>query len=563
MAKDTYTGLVKIKHKKCWKKSFNEDTLEELESIFNKHFIERSGKTDNRNSYINILMNNLKIIHLETDIFDDTEGVGPKVIKKFISKIGIEYLGDMLIFISEEVMFNDNIDKTKYQEYSEDHRVNFFNFNKIFKDTMSDKNITKDMLINYIKEKEEELKNREVIRLFNESIDNTSFGRFFYNKLTEDKKKSLFSDFKENSIFNVDMLVADQINDWENTHSFKPNAIEMFYIKAIDFDRKIFLELLLKIYKTKQFHSLSVEDRIYFIRLYKVFGSNLPHIKLDLLSNKDIEGELVDNVEFKKTKSFNKIVSRVFKGVIPNITLMELIGIKGILSMNKNIDDLYFNKKDIFLKDLNLLLNFNKKILEQIPKEYNEIISYLFKETEYTLKSMFSLNEKSYLTIFDLFLQNKDNECNLPNIKFVEGEYEIEIIKKNDFRGYIATYPFACQYIGGTGERFTRFGYEDINSSFLVISKKGEIVAQSWIWIKENQLTFDSIDLKGNADKQKIKSFYNKISEKLLEDLDYIDIITAGNNNGIFNTNVNNFIKQDGVDNCYDSDKQYLVMKRD
>ena len=567
MATKNYKGFVSIQNKQCWTKNFNKKELSQLESIFNDNFRKYSNNFNLKNDYLNILKVNPKIIHMETDIFDDTLGVKPRTIKNFIDKFNIDLLITFLDILTEDILtehniFNDTMLKDKkYSFYSETNRTHFLNFNKIFKLFLSKKILSEEYLINCKENIDKKNKLKKIKEDFDKEIENISFGKFFYDKLSDEKKENLLLDFEKDSVLKVNSLLSSQIEDWQKTHSFVPNVIEMFYLNASEFDKKSFLNLLYSRYKTKQFQSLEIEDRIYFIQLYKIFGKSLEHIRMDLLSNQDFDFKLFENIKFNESKSFDRILSKMFNGIIPDMSLTDLARIKLILSVSKKVDNLYCNKKEFFHKDIDLLLDFNKDIFEKIPEKNKDIIQYLLLENKNTIKNIFELGEKNYQTVFELFMKNKDNECNLPNIVIYDKEYTLELIRKDSFKGYIAAYPFTCQYIGGQGDRFTRFGYEDINSSFVIISKKDEIICQSWVWIKNNQLTFDSIDKKGNVNSNSIKPLYDRLSTKLLEELDNIDIITSGNN-PIYKEVLTDHEIQDKIDNCYDSSKQYLVKRR-
>jgi len=72
------------------------------------------------------------------------------------------------------------------------------------------------------------------------------------------------------------------------------------------------------------------------------------------------------------------------------------------------------------------------------------------------------------------------------------------------------------------------------SSAFLIVSKKNNIIAQSWIWIKNNQL----------------------------DNLSDISIITAGNTYNIFTEKYDKclFLEDEYVGDCYDSTVQYLII---
>ena len=75
------------------------------------------------------------------------------------------------------------------------------------------------------------------------------------------------------------------------------------------------------------------------------------------------------------------------------------------------------------------------------------------------------------------------------------GEYEYEVLQKNDIRGLIVgNLSQCCQRIGGIGNDCVYYGARNEDSTFFAVMKNGTLVAQSWIWHKNGQITFDSIE---------------------------------------------------------------------
>jgi len=549
----TYNGFVKITNRKAWKKKFSKEELEQIEAIFNNHFSKFENSFNGEDSYLDNLKRDNFIVHAETDIWDDTLGVSPKSIKKFIDKNGIELLSIALSKLQKQFSDPGN---NNYGEYSEDHGCTFYNFDKAFKEA----NLSADSLNKFIQEEEERLakeREREMQNKMYDSLIEVSFGIYFYKKLSHKDKISLFEHFQKFEKLDLDILIGKQKEAWSKVHGFVPEFIEMFSINPEEWDKKIFLDSMYRLYKTRQMSKLSEEDRIAFVKKYLALGKDISIVPFHLLNNENITSSLyaTANVEV-----FSKIVRKISQGIVPDMSINDLISFKYLLMKSENLRKSFEIQKEFRWKDINNSLEISE-FISKIPEENSEVIDYIFTQNKSLLKNIFLTKNAS--KIFELFMKNKDNECSIPNIKFNYNEYEVEIIKKDDIRGYVSGYPYSCQYIGGLGERFAKYGYENKDSSFLIISKNGETIAGSWLWTKNNQLTFDSIDRKGGVDLSIIEPIYTHVAKEILDSMQHIDIITVGSN-AVFKEALNNYeqLTNTSAGYCYDSKNQYLVAER-
>jgi len=552
--------VVKISDKKDWKKVFKRRELKQIEVIFNQHFLRNADNgVDENVDYLDNLKQNRTVVHADTGIWDDTCGIRPKQVKKALDVVDMKYLLYVLDYIQSE--FNSLNNKYEYEEHSDMHNFTFYDFNEFFKSI----SFTEKKIISHRKSAKKRIKDEieaAKIRDFNLSLESIRYGKEFYDNLSSKEQSFIFENFLSTKKIDSGILFSYAKEKWKEVQGFIPQVNELLVIDPTVWDKNSFLFSLNKLYKTRQFHSLSEEDRKNFIDLYFIFGNDLSDIPFDLVGKKSdfFFNSLMLN-EKGTNKAFKRILQNYSKGIVPNFSLTDLALFNYILSNNKKISKKFENRKEIFMKDLNSLVSigeFTDKIKEA---GYSHLIPYLMTTPEDSLKNIFKLN---YSEILRLFEENKENKQIIPTASFKIKDYEFEVIDKKDIRGYICGYPFSCQYIGGLGDRFTRYGYTNEDSSFMIVSKQGVIVAQSWIWKKDNQITFDSIEWKGGLSSEIVAEGYKKYADILFSSFKDLKIVTVGNCRDIFTKKIDKFTKlvNTPAGHCYDSERQYLVSKR-
>jgi len=559
MAKE-YNGLLKVSDSKDWKKLFTKKELEELDKITATH-MKKNAKVEIKDTepYLVGLKNNSTVVHIDTGNWDDTCGILPKRIKSFLNKINIKYLSTALD--KTQIEFLELNSKADYTEYSEDQAHTFYDFDKFWKT----KAFTEKDLSDYLKDSKkrilEEEKKAKLLEVKTE-IRKIRYGKEYFEELEEKDQEKIISEYFAKGLISKELLFHSRKELWEKTQNFIPNTDEMLIIDPKFWNRVVFLKSLEKHHKTKQFASLSVKDRENFIDLYLTFGNNLFDIPFHLLreSKLDFFFNSLELNENGTNKAFLKLVRAMSRGVIPDITLGNLALFNYVLSINKKVCEKFLKQSNIFIKDLDSILSIGIYADKLKSSGYLKLLPYLMNLTKNSLDNIFRLD---YLSILDLFNNVKENEQELPTAKFSVNDYDFEVIDKSDIRGFICGYPFSCQYIGGAGAVFTKYGYNNKDSSFMIVSKKGVIVAQSWIWKKDNQITFDSIEWKGGLSKESIKSGYEKYTDILFKAYKDLEIVTVGNCQSIFTSTISKptLLLNTAAGHCYDSEKQFLVKK--
>jgi len=550
-------GFFKITENKDWKKLFSKKELKYIEKVFYVHFSKTVERFNTEVDYIENLKLNNHILHVDTGEWDDTCGVRPKQMKKFLANIPAKFL--FIALSKAQLEFNNLQSKADFTEYSEDHNCTFYDFNEFWK-TLA---FNEKVLIEYKKsEKERKIKERAAkeVALFLSELKKIRYGEDFFNMLESKDKLEIKSKFSKVRKIDKDLLFSKNKDLWLEFQNFIPKAEEMLIIDPRKFSKEPFLKALSKIHKIKQLNSLNVSERRRFVDLYLVFGNDLFEIPFHLLKTGE-NSFFFNSMELNEkssNKAFLKLIRNISKGIVPDIGLTELALFNFILSSNKLIFDKFLSNKDIFWKDIESIIGIGE-YTERLKKSgYINLLPSLMNTPKDSLENIFKLDFKS---ILDLFNKTKNNNQTLPTFKSDFGGYTFEVIDKTDIRGYICGYPFSCQYIGGVGSRFTKYGYTNENSSFMIVSKKGVIIAQSWIWIKDNQMTFDSIEWKGGLSKPAIKEGYEAYADHVMAIDSDIEKVTVGNCQGIFSSEIKSYskLKNTVAGHCYDSDTQFKV----
>ena len=103
----------------------------------------------------------------------------------------------------------------------------------------------------------------------------------------------------------------------------------------------------------------------------------------------------------------------------------------------------------------------------------------------------------------------------IPKLDFVKDEYRCYILSKDDPRGiFLGEYTGCCQHPSGAGAQCAEHGHCDPNGGFFVIEKRGKIIAQSWVWRRDEILVFDNVE-GGYGDLQEIHDLYLLASKRI------------------------------------------------
>lgn len=113
------------------------------------------------------------------------------------------------------------------------------------------------------------------------------------------------------------------------------------------------------------------------------------------------------------------------------------------------------------------------------------------------------------------------------------GELRGRFIPRSDARGvFLGQHTNSCQHPDGAARSSAWYGQESPKSGFFVVENKhGEIVAESWTWIADNNgVTFDNVEAKGiGARAEDVRKIYEQAANDLAKDH---HVVTLGTGHG-------------------------------
>ena len=117
--------------------------------------------------------------------------------------------------------------------------------------------------------------------------------------------------------------------------------------------------------------------------------------------------------------------------------------------------------------------------------------------------------------------QVKDAET-IPHINItghdidLDGDWKMETLQSNDPIGLVlGRLTNCCQHLHGAGAECAKHGYSSQYGSFVVVRYNGKIVAQSWVWRRDDRVVFDSVEALGGAYVEGIAKLYQYASEQI------------------------------------------------
>ena len=124
----------------------------------------------------------------------------------------------------------------------------------------------------------------------------------------------------------------------------------------------------------------------------------------------------------------------------------------------------------------------------------------------------------------------------VPRVDITSGDYRFYRLEKEDPRGvFLGHYTNCCQHPLGAGKSCARHGHESPYGAFFVVEHRGQIIAQSWCWRRNNTLVFDSIEEVGGSDdsrSEKVAEMYSKGAQALIGRLCVEEVLVGKNELG-------------------------------
>lgn len=238
-----------------------------------------------------------------------------------------------------------------------------------------------------------------------------------------------------------------------------------------------------------------------------------------------------------------------FKNLIDskNLKFFELNFKRGAISIAKGSKpqgDLFFKAINIvfnsessksFLMIRSLLNNIGNLDLVELVKKPTELISKL-KEQSYTIKpgaegmayvaadlwlgeEEFNLYQEAYLKAYPNIVKSSRS---FPTVSgsLENSDYSWESMDMGNPRGWIVGLETnCCQHLDGAGKSCVYFAAQNPrNSGIFRVMKKGNTVAQSWIWFNQENgdFVFDNIEVLGGELRDSILDCYNQFIDNEL-----------------------------------------------
>lgn len=459
--------------------------------------------------------------HPETDIEDNSLGVGRKTLRKLIQAFGEE--GTVKIFRAIAAL--SYAEFVKYERDSD----GFVDWNTVFKQTLK-KNVQKWTLfvIEAIKENITSQKERlqqeatELIRLneakplqeaFIEAVSTGSLIGIF----NDVKVKNALKSFREAKyeLYKrqlTEMLVAlggspDNKSKWEQK-KITPYLEEIMLLDPETvIGKKSVLPLWQKVFGVKQIAKMSPEKRHLAILLAAIN----PSIREIIAEEEILEalwsaGKNMPQMLSKRRMVLIKKASKIVENSTEAFKILLL----------KSDEELRFlaslPKKGVL--DIAKYFNYSTKTAAGISALYRHLISL---KTE----------------VFD----KRENDSLIPDISGEVDDYRFSTIAKDDPWGLFCGYSVDnCQVYGGAGSSCLKAGFESKRAGFIgVWNKKGYMVAEIYTWkvsYNSNAIVLDSIEAlgqnSGSVPQGVVKACGEAIIRLLEEGLDVYIGINSG-----------------------------------
>ena len=554
-------GFVKVT--KIWKKIFSKEEIEEIFQMFKNvaDSVKEQEYDWSISSYKDICYGRELTPPIpETDKWDDTEGVQPKQMKRLLKEVPLSVIERLFITFGKQ---SDSISRMLSSEGENffDIEDNTISWKKVLKNfILKDNNI----LFNIGKYQQELYFKREldkelvekialgeissqtlenvksVLHSFPYKMDNT----FIEGILNGEVLESDISVLKNEQPFDLNVVLSiknyspkkfieKQKTLWGTIHGFIPKDSTVLFLNPKKWDQKVFLSSMELLFQTKQISKLSKEDKEFFIKLYRTFGTTLldmiPYIKLNKINSiqKYWNLELYDkDIE---DKVFKRILSASKKGIDILLNSEKLYYILIALSIIKRGTDNLQKKDRYSIRDLEAIEEAGKLLIQKSGNNEIDIFEDMsFQDFSWLNKA--NIGAYNMNRLLELYKKTKDLKVKgIPILEGDIGEYHYQLLEKHDIRGLVVgNLSQCCQKIGGIGNDCVYYGAENENSTFFVVTKKGQVVAQSWIWRKKNQITFDSIECVSREHGDMVLDCYEEYSKRALEVDKSIQIITVG-----------------------------------
>jgi len=564
-----------IKVKKVWTKKIKDKEILSLVWDLFKNIspaYDKEWEESKKSMFTKITERYGNFLHPETDVEDDSMGIQPKQIKNWIDNgLKVDSLGNLFFILNHYVRMNkflqdrytdedgfivwesiwneyvkDFISEDSLKELSEKYPedLDFFIIGKVIKKLSSVNHIWPDEIFILIGQ-------NPWLIYFAENQEWRSI--YAKRKLTKNAFINFFSDQKK---------------AWLSMHNISPKSAIMLISSPKQFNKEV-IQVIDKLYGTKQIASLNFIDQYHVVSLIEYFGGkSLTSIPIDIIQ----KGKLFKKVGISENLDINVNDMKFFIKSLENagyqLTIPQL---EKYLKVLPSFDKEFLkNLENIENKELlsgSLDLYFELEQVQNLTKEFKQFVWSLDPQwIKYVSRYHSHKVNINQLQQFFRVWEQRSQKNDLPIFNGKVGKYQYKLMDKTKdkeglFLGYATD---CCQVIGGAGGSCMTNGFSNSKESFFVVKKKGKIYAQSWVWEKVNKdglkiFCFDSIEVLGKDlnDMQDIMNSYLEASTKLVEEHGY-DIITVGADGNRIPEGLSDFVEsQVNRDEMYERDLIY------
>ena len=450
-----------------------------------------------------------EFIHPERDYADDTIGVEPKSIKKWLEVNTISNLPEIFSIINMLIALEINNVLIKDEE-------GFFEYDKIF--NLITKNDKKILSI-------EESKMRILVDFLGYRASD-EFIKFY-----KENTILVLSLYKMVGLENIQKYISKKEEAWKKNFKVIPKSIYIVALVSPDlFDFKYIKYIKEK--TDQEFIDLNIVDQLKLASLINLFPYDL-FVEVEDYNYKGmILKEENPLIELRKSIDI-KLFKKIFKYPKEILVIKKKMTKKSFELFTDKLSSLNEDNVDIFILSVYTIVE-RGRILS------NDISEFLL---SLSLKSLilmkFTGNLASYFNLF----KSRSLENDIKDISLKDRVYEISIMNNDDpDQLFLGDMTDCCQTLNGAGSSCLTAGIKNKNNGFISLKKKGKVHAQSWFWEGEYNgdyfICFDSIELlsKENAVANFTANLFKLMAEEILKKYDkYSFVITGADGNKIPN----------------------------
>jgi len=539
------------------------------------------------------------LVYPETNKQDGTAGIKPSQLKYMCSFMDHKNLKRFISYMNNNrVELQTALSKKIKIDYKEDYLPNINLWGLIFKHIIQ-ADIKKEKERAFFGEKILKLEQKQELDMFFDShgkdglkFSDEVYEAYLERTLSQEKLSEYLLLAKEfNSIQNSEISLKDiepfKILEekgitWKKLYGFVPKSKEMYKIKPEHWNQKLFFNSMHYFFGVRQLHKIENSNHVKnFIHIYKIFGDNLEIVRNIIKEKKFIENcdcsELEELPELYALSegedlAFRKVITLSRKGITIDFTLKNLVTILATIILQPSLNNFILRRDGLTYESLREhILSQESDVLEAgRTGDYNFLRSLNFEHKQLFLK--YNVDRTNIPYILSLFERTKELKTSLPLSKGEIGGFTYEMLDKNDIRGLVAGYATnCCQKVdtekrskNPSGSACVYYGAEEETSSFFIVSKGKNIVAQSWTWVKDGVLCFDSIEFLGNSISHKILDCYEEYAEFALSKDKTLERIVSGNCSDRYFSEMYGVTSENVVHSySYDSVRtQYLILEK-